>query len=122
MQSLEATSASRLSTIYRQISAEGKIRFFRGIFSVILGAGPSHAVYFATYEKAKSILVNNDSSTRHLASGLSGALATTLSDAFMNPFDVVKQRMQVQSSRFGSIFQCEYPISGHPISRVRSSI
>lgn len=106
MQALEASSTSRLLSVYRQISQEGRLKFFRGILSVILGAGPAHALYFATYEKAKTIFVNHDSSLRHLGAGASGALATTVSDAFMNPFDVIKQRMQISSSKFRNIFEC----------------
>jgi hypothetical protein len=36
----------------------------------------------------------------------SGACATIASDAFMNPFDVIKQRMQVHGSTFKSISEC----------------
>ncbi|KAL8746837.1 MAG: hypothetical protein Q9190_001197 [Brigantiaea leucoxantha] len=36
----------------------------------------------------------------------SGACATIASDALMNPFDVVKQRMQVYGSEYRSIGQC----------------
>jgi solute carrier family 25 (mitochondrial iron transporter), member 28/37 len=37
---------------------------------------------------------------------LAGALATTVSDAFMNPFDVVKQRMQAYGSPYKTILEC----------------
>ena len=106
MQALESLPTSRLSAVFRQISSEGKLRFFRGVLSVVLGAGPAHALYFATYEKAKSTFVNESSSFRHVAAGFSGALATLVHDAFMNPFDVVKQRMQISSSQFRNIFDC----------------
>lgn len=36
----------------------------------------------------------------------SGACATIASDAFMNPFDVIKQRMQVRGSTYRSIVEC----------------
>lgn len=36
----------------------------------------------------------------------SGACATIASDAFMNPFDVVKQRMQVHGSTYRTIGEC----------------
>jgi solute carrier family 25 iron transporter 28/37 len=39
-------------------------------------------------------------------SGFAGACATTASDALMNPFDVVKQRMQVHGSTYSSISDC----------------
>src|SRR5690242_3065032 len=40
------------------------------------------------------------------ALALAGASATIAADAFMNPFDVVKQRMQLHQSEFRSVFQC----------------
>lgn len=36
----------------------------------------------------------------------SGACATIASDAFMNPFDVIKQRMQVHGSTYRTITEC----------------
>ena len=39
-------------------------------------------------------------------SASSGACATIASDAFMNPFDVIKQRMQVHGSTYRSIGEC----------------
>lgn len=36
----------------------------------------------------------------------SGACATIASDAFMNPFDVIKQRMQIHGSTYRSIADC----------------
>ena len=68
--------------------------------------GPAHAIYFATYETVKEALGGNDKvkhhpfaagkkyaySYRHITNtdrfvAISGACATTASDAFMNPFD-----------------------------------
>ena len=40
------------------------------------------------------------------ATASSGACATIASDAFMNPFDVIKQRMQVHGSTHRSILAC----------------
>lgn len=37
-------------------STEGHLRLWRGILSVALGAGPAHAVYFASFEEAKRLL------------------------------------------------------------------
>ncbi|KAG8529310.1 uncharacterized protein KY384_005946 [Bacidia gigantensis] len=55
---------------------EGSGRMWRGISSVILGAVAS------------------------------GGSATIASDALMNPFDVIKQRMQVHGSTYRSVFHC----------------
>ena len=42
----------------------------------------------------------------HTCSATSGACATIASDAFMNPFDVIKQRMQVHGSTYRSNWEC----------------
>jgi len=41
-----------------------------------------------------------------LAAAVSGASATIASDALMNPFDVIKQRMQLQNSTYRTVGQC----------------
>ncbi|KAI9798819.1 MAG: hypothetical protein M1825_004992 [Sarcosagium campestre] len=96
-----ANAASRMS------STEGVRSLWRGISSVALGAGPAHAVYFVTYEVVKQNMGGNEGSDHHpLAAATSGACATVASDALMNPFDVIKQRMQVHGSVHPTIFKC----------------
>ncbi|OAL22704.1 hypothetical protein AYO20_11156 [Fonsecaea nubica] len=94
-----------VSTIYR---IEGLRTLWRGVTSVIVGAGPAHAVYFGTYEVVKEFAGGNKADGKHhpLAAAASGACATIASDALMNPFDVIKQRMQVHGSTYRSISQC----------------
>ncbi|KAI5858131.1 mitochondrial carrier domain-containing protein [Tricharina praecox] len=91
-----------------KISAtEGVRSLWRGIASVAVGAGPAHAIYFATYESVKHNLGGNIGNEHHpFVAGFAGACATTASDALMNPFDVVKQRMQVHGSTYKSIGDC----------------
>ncbi|KAL1900403.1 Fe(2+) transporter [Ceratocystis pirilliformis] len=94
---------------YRIASTEGVLSLWRGMTSVVVGAGPAHAVYFATYEAVKHIMGGNEAGVHHpLAAATSGACATIASDALMNPFDVIKQRMQMHNSRqmYRSIFDC----------------
>lgn len=84
-------------TIY---NAQWALGLWRGMSSVVVGAGPAHAVYFATYEAVKHVMGGNQAGVHHpLASATSGACATIASDALMNPFDVIKQRMQIQGSK-----------------------
>ncbi|EQB53551.1 hypothetical protein CGLO_06713 [Colletotrichum gloeosporioides Cg-14] len=84
---------------YRIASREGVLSLWRGMSSVVAGAGPAHAVYFATYEAVKHVMGGNQAGVHHpLAAATSGACATIASDALMNPFDVIKQRMQIQDS------------------------
>ncbi|OQV02482.1 hypothetical protein CLAIMM_07678 [Cladophialophora immunda] len=92
-----------VSTIYR---IEGLRTLWRGVTSVIVGAGPAHAVYFGTYEVVKEFAGGNKEDGKHhpLAAAASGACATIASDALMNPFDVIKQRMQGISA-----FYVSYP-------------
>ncbi|KAF1830562.1 mitochondrial carrier [Decorospora gaudefroyi] len=89
--------------------AEGFWSLWRGLSSVVMGAGPAHAVYFASYEATKHALGGNEggSDEHHpIAAAASGAAATISSDALMNPFDVIKQRMQMHGSLYKSVPQC----------------
>jgi hypothetical protein len=73
---------------YRIATGEGILSLWRGMSSVIVGAGPAHAVYFATYEAVKHVMGGNQAGMHHpLAAATSGACATIASDALMNPFD-----------------------------------
>ncbi|KAI0295945.1 mitochondrial carrier domain-containing protein [Russula brevipes] len=89
-------------------STEGVRVLWRGVSSVILGAGPAHAVHFGTYEAIKELMGGNreGSPNQWLSAPFAGASATIASDALMNPFDVIKQRMQVHQSEFRSMFTC----------------
>ncbi|KAI9511613.1 mitochondrial carrier domain-containing protein [Russula earlei] len=89
-------------------STEGVRVLWRGLSSVIMGAGPAHAVHFGTYEAVKELTGGNreGKANKWLSAPLAGASATIASDALMNPFDVIKQRMQMRHSEFRSIFTC----------------
>lgn len=98
---------ANMSDAFTRISStEGTKRLWRGVASVIAGAGPAHAVYFGTYELAKELAGGNAGGYSFAATASAGALATVASDALMNPFDVVKQRMQVHGSAFRSVATC----------------
>ena len=92
-------------------STEGLRALWRGVSSVILGAGPAHAVHFGTYEAVKELVGANETGNHWVATcaclipicdklffplkhiyqttfiALAGASATIASDALMNPFD-----------------------------------
>ncbi|KAG5721187.1 Glycogen debranching enzyme [Termitomyces sp. T112] len=87
-------------------STEGLRALWRGVSSVVLGAGPAHAVHFGTLEAVKELAGGNEAGNQWVATSLAGASATIASDALMNPFDVVKQRMQLHKSEFRSVFTC----------------
>lgn len=60
---------------------------WKGVNSVVLGAGPAHALHFATYEYCKEYFGANASGHHPLASAAAGACATLAHDGLMNPFD-----------------------------------
>ncbi|KAI8374788.1 mitoferrin-1 [Blakeslea trispora] len=80
---------------------------WKGVNSVVLGAGPAHALHFATYEFCKDKFGANSTKGHHpLANAAAGACATLAHDSLMNPFDVVKQRMQLHNSTYKTIREC----------------
>jgi len=61
---------------YRIAAGEGVLSLWRGMSSVIVGAGPAHAVYFATYEAVKHVMGGNKAGVHHpLAAGESDAFS-----------------------------------------------
>lgn len=51
-------------------TGEGILSLWRGMSSVVVGAGPAHAVYFATYEAVKHLMGGNRVGVHHpLAAG-----------------------------------------------------
>eukprot|EP00124_Ichthyophonus_hoferi_P000204 Ihof_evm11s7 gene=Ihof_evmTU11s7 len=87
---------------------EGMMSTYRGVQAVAMGAGPAHALYFASYETIKTFLGTHThmGATHPLVSGTSGLIATVIHDGFMNPFEVVKQRLQMHNSPFKGVRHC----------------
>ncbi|KAI7897310.1 mitochondrial carrier domain-containing protein [Mucor mucedo] len=121
---MQVLTAPELTTVIKDASQKQlrkKSRhLWRGVYSVIAGAGPAHAVHFATYEFCKEKLSDQLSlntklrapgstfeiSNQLIASGTAGAIATFAHDFMMTPFDVLKQRMQLQDSTYKSVREC----------------
>ena len=91
---MQVLSAPELATVVKDASKGSNL--WRGVYSVIAGAGPAHAVHFATYEYCKEKLtVYMDHQTQIpfeipsqlIASGGAGAIATFSHDLMMTPFD-----------------------------------
>ena len=85
------------------LKTDGVKGLYRGVVAGGLGAGPAHAVYFATYEYGKKMFrlnpIGSSSSSAYgefVADASAGALATIVGDAVQTPLDTVKQRMQMQ--------------------------
>lgn len=111
MQIAQMEASEGIIQAFTHIAAtEGLYGLWRGISTVILGAGPAHAVYYYVFESTKTALCRHLQDVNHhvkmknslitderhpLVASVSGIAATTASDAIMTPFDVVKQRMQI---------------------------
>ncbi|KAG5437117.1 hypothetical protein PCANB_001238 [Pneumocystis canis] len=110
LQIVNSTYSIHTSTIHSLrwvISSEGVRSLWRGVCSVIAGAGPAHALYFGTYEFVKhQFKTDHCKEDKMLVTAIAGASATIASDALMNPFDVIKQRMQVYGSEYTSSIAC----------------
>ncbi|XP_037327990.1 mitoferrin-2-like [Pungitius pungitius] len=112
MQSLHPEPAARYSSVMdalRQIvRTEGVWRPIRGVNVLAVGAGPAHALYFASYEKIKFSLSDSihPGANSHFANGVAGCIATVLHDTIMNPAEVVKQRMQMFNSPYRGVLDC----------------
>ncbi|EGW32873.1 uncharacterized protein SPAPADRAFT_60218 [Spathaspora passalidarum NRRL Y-27907] len=103
--SKQELSRGIVQSISRITSSEGFYALWKGVSSVVIGAGPAHAVYFSVFESTKTFLVNrltnNPRSNKIVTdenhpifASAAGIAATTASDALMTPFDMLKQRMQ----------------------------
>lgn len=113
MQSLAASGTEGISeTLLRMVRHEGLLRPVRGMSAMVVGAGPSHALYFSSYEYLKNTLTRTFNSSKFdtLAFGASGCIATLIHDGFMNPAEVVKQRMQMTNSPYKSALRCAISI------------
>ncbi|GHJ84020.1 hypothetical protein NliqN6_0422 [Naganishia liquefaciens] len=102
------SQALSLAQHFRLVSStEGLRSLWRGVSSVIMGAGPAHAFHFGTYEFVRELTGGaNEGMQGTAGTAVAGAAATIASDAFMNPFDVIKQRMQIRGSVHRSVFDC----------------
>ncbi|KAG2194666.1 hypothetical protein INT46_005618 [Mucor plumbeus] len=98
---LESTSEASVKNI-----KSASRNLWRGVNSVVLGAGPAHAVHFATYEACKEAFGGNAGGHHPLTTAAAGACATLAHDTLMNPFDVIKQRMQLGDSAYRSVREC----------------
>lgn len=104
------------------IAREGPGSLFRGIGVVAAGAGPAHALYFATYEAAKNVFGANEEGHQHTRTAMAAVSATFIHDACMNPVEVIKQRLQIHKSPYRDVMDCSrkvFKVEG-PIAFYRS--
>ena len=69
-------------------TGEGVRTLWRGVASVIMGAGPAHAAHFGMYEFVREVAGGRGEGWQGvLGTAVAGAAGTITSDALMNPFD-----------------------------------
>lgn len=91
-----------LRNIYRQ---EGYRGVFKGMNITFLREGPSYGVYFVTYEVLTRTSSKEPISTLHML--LAGGLAGTASWVVSYPIDVIKSRIQAESTnRYSGALDC----------------
>ncbi|XP_012063946.1 PREDICTED: mitochondrial basic amino acids transporter-like [Atta cephalotes] len=91
-----------LKNIYKQDGYRG---IFKGLGITFLREGPSYGVYFVTYEMLTKTSSKQPISTFHMM--LAGGLAGTASWVISYPIDVIKSRIQAESSnRYSGALDC----------------
>lgn len=77
--------------------AEGILRLWRGVQTMMIGCIPAHALYFSSYEMTKAFFKGDDPNAELVWYGgmMAGATATLGHDLIMAPLDTVKQRLQI---------------------------
>lgn len=114
------------TVFFNMIKHEGYLRPMRGMGTVVIGAGPAHALYFASYEHLKQKISHQKHLNMTISSGIAGCVSTIIHDAIMTPtdgnnliiiifnyvtfkkilFTVIKQRLQMSNSPYNGILNC----------------
>lgn len=93
------TFKTRLQSEKKFWKAGGFSGIYRGLSPVAAGSVPSAALFFCTYESAKSILTPSVSSSNlHFVHMSSAAIAEVVACIVRVPVEIAKQRRQVLSS------------------------
>lgn len=98
---------SSIRVVVRKMLREERwAHLYRGCVPVLCSAVPAHGAYFSIYEATKR-RVSRGGQESTIGIALSATTATLAHDAVTVPFDVVKQRMQVDAGEvFKSSWQC----------------
>lgn len=96
------TSSKIRGALWSILMEERWTHFYRGCIPVLFSAVPAHAAYFGVYEAAKRTVGDSSSGI-----AVAACCATIAHDTISTPFDVVKQRMQMDKKRiFTSSANC----------------
>lgn len=100
---LQSGKSLRMKEEIRTIISQERItHFYRGCVPILVSAVPAHAAYFGVYEAVKRTVGESFSGI-----AISAVFATVAHDVITTPFDVVKQRMQMDEKRcFSSSVHC----------------
>lgn len=101
---MQSGSASSVRAAVVHIWKEERItHLYRGCVPVLVSAVPAHAAYFGVYEATKRVVGEET----NVGIAFSACCATAAHDTVSTPFDVVKQRMQMDEvRRFSSSYAC----------------
>jgi len=95
------SSMNPFTTITQLYRKEGLRGTFRGSGAVMAGCGPAHAFQFSIAESVMESLGERQLLNGYLsAAGVGGIVGALAHDLWMNPCDVVKQRLQVKGSPY----------------------
>ncbi|KAJ3336537.1 Fe(2+) transporter [Gonapodya sp. JEL0774] len=97
----QAVYSSLANAVTRISSTEGMYALWRGVSSVVVGAGPAHALQFATYEMCKEHFEElvrrrtrertfrslDESRLLHASHALAATAGTVMHEGLMTPFD-----------------------------------
>lgn len=93
-------------TMLTLIQTRGIPSLYAGIAPALIGSALSSALYFATYERAKTALnaIKHAAPKRVIFTALAAACGNVASSLLFVPKEVVKQRMQVASAKSSDFF------------------
>jgi len=84
----------------RMYRTEGALSFYKGILPPIFAETPKRATKFFTFEQYKKVFLFGASSPTALTFTLAGLFAGLTEAVVINPFEVVKIRLQAQRTTF----------------------
>lgn len=98
------TIKARMQSSKGFVNAGGRKGVYRGVASVFMSA-PSSAMFFTVYEYSQSKLSTSETFKSTHATILAACLAELAACTVRVPTDLVKQRMQISSSKMSNIFK-----------------
>lgn len=100
--------SSSMDVFRKMVASEGTASLFRGMLSPMLFASFINATVFSTYEHCLSFLEEGNSSCqpKYINLFISGAISAVPSCLILGPTDLIKIRLQKDSTEFKGPFDC----------------